>query len=58
MTTIFFLIETKKQKTFSQFLGAYPKSTLNFEDFEKEDDPHRRCISEITEAEKGDQINV
>ena len=54
MTTIFFLIETKKQKTFSQFLGAYPRSTLNFEDFEKEDDPHRRCISEITEAEKGD----
>ena len=39
------------QKTFSRFLSAFLKSTLNFEYFEKKDDPHRFCISEITDSE-------
>ena len=30
----------KKQKTLSQFLAPFLKSTSNFEDFEKKDDPH------------------
>ena len=29
-----------KEKTFSDFFSAFLKSTLNFEDFLKEDDPH------------------
>ena len=41
----------KKQKTFSQFQAAFSKSTLNFKHFEKEDDPHSFCISEITDSE-------
>ena len=31
----------QKQKAFSQFFLAFSKSTLDFEDFEKRDDPHR-----------------
>ena len=30
---------SQKQKTFSQFFLAFPKSTLNFEHFQKKDDP-------------------
>ena len=31
---------SQKQKAFSQFFLAFYKSKLNFEDFEKRDDPH------------------
>ena len=31
---------SQKQKGFSQFFLAFSKYTLNFEDFEKRDDPH------------------
>ena len=48
----------QKLKTFSQFFAAFLKSTLNFEDFQKKDDPYSRCISEITISEKGDSINL
>ena len=44
----------QKQKTFSEFFSAFLKATLNFEHFPKKDDPNRRCISEITDSEKGD----
>ena len=44
----------QKQKAFSQFFAAFLKSTLNFEHFQKKDDPHSRCISQITVSEKGD----
>ena len=47
-----------KQKTFSQFFSAFLKYTLNFEHSRKKDDPHSRCISQITVSEKGDSINV
>ena len=30
---------SKKQKAVSQFFFAFPKSTLNFEHFQKKDDP-------------------
>ena len=45
---------SQKQKAFSQFFLAFSKYTLNFEDFEKRDDPHSRFISEITHAGKRD----
>ena len=43
---------SQKQKTFSQFLGAFLKSTINFKYFEEKDYPHRFCISEITVSKK------
>ena len=47
-----------KQNAFSEFLSAFLKSTLHFEHFQKKDDPHSRCISQITVSEKGDSINI
>ena len=40
------------QKTFSLFLSAFLKSILNFAHFQKKDDPHSRCISQITVSKK------
>ena len=51
------ILLSHKQKTFSQFLSAFLKSTLNFEHSGKKDDPHNRCISQITVSEIGDWIN-
>ena len=48
------ILLSRKLKTFSQFFSAFFKSTLNFEHFQKKDDPHSRCISQITVSEKGD----
>ena len=45
------ILLSHKRKTFSQFFSA--KSTLNFEHFQKKDDPHR-IISKITVSEKGE----
>ena len=43
-----------ERKTFSQFLSSFLKSTLNFEHFQKKDDPHSRCIREIMDSEEDD----
>ena len=43
-----------KRKTFSTFFSAFLKSTLNFEHFQKKDDPHSLIISQITVCEKGE----
>ena len=43
---------SRKQTAFSQLLLACWKSTLNFEHFQKKDDPHSIFISEITNSEK------
>ena len=42
---------SQKQITFSQFYAAFWKSGLNFECFEKKDDPDSFCISKITDSE-------
>ena len=42
---------SQTQKTFSQFLAALLKSTLNFKHFEKKDAPHRFCIVEVMDSE-------
>ena len=47
------ILLSEKRKTFSQFFSAFLKSTLNFEHFQKKDDPHTRCSSQITVSEKG-----
>ena len=52
------ILLSNKKKTFSGFFSAFLKSTLNFEHSPKKDDPHSRCISQITVSEKGDSINV
>ena len=41
----------QEQKRFSPFSAAISKSSLNVEHFEGKDDPHRFCISEITDSE-------
>ena len=52
------ILLSHKQKTFSQFFSSILKSTLNFDHSRKKDEPHSRCISQITVSEKGDSINV
>ena len=41
----------QKQNTFSEFLATFWKSELSLEYFQKKDDPHSFCISEITDSE-------
>ena len=48
------ILLSEKRKTFSQFFSAFLKSTLNFEHFQKKDDPHTRCNSQITVSKKGE----
>ena len=52
------ILLSQKQNTFSAFISALFKSTLNFAHFLKKDDPYTRCRSQITVSEKGDLINV
>ena len=42
---------SQKQKTFSESFAAFSKSSLNFQHFDKKDDPHRFLILEITDSE-------
>ena len=39
------ILLSQKQNIVSQFLFAFLKSKLNFEHFQKKDDPQRKCIS-------------
>ena len=43
---------SQKQKSFSEFFIAFSKCALNFEHFQKKDDPHSWFISEITHSGK------
>ena len=49
---------SKKQKNFSQFCFAFLKFRSSFKIFEKIDDLHSLCISEITVCEKYGYIYV
>ena len=49
---------SQKQKAFSEFFVAFSKSTLNFEYFQKKDDPHSWFISEIRHSGKRGKIYV
>ena len=42
---------SKKLKTFPEFFFAFLKSSSNFEHFEKKDDIHSQCISEIIDCQ-------
>ena len=48
------ILLSQKPMTFSQLFSEILKPTLNFEHFQKKDDPHSRCSSQITVSEKGD----
>ena len=43
---------SQKQKSFCELFCAFFKSKLNFELFQKKNDPHSLCISEITDSER------
>ena len=49
---------SQKVRTFSWFFSAFSKSRLNFEYFEKEDDPDSLFISEATASQKPGYIYV
>ena len=42
---------SQKQKTFSQFVAAFLKSSLSFRILEEKNDPHRFSIFEVTDSE-------
>ena len=48
------ILLSQKPKSFSHFFSAFSKSTLNFAHFQKKDDPHSRCFSQISVSKKGD----
>ena len=48
------ILLSQKPKTFSRLSSEILKPTLNFEHFQKKDDPRSRCSSQITVPEKGD----
>ena len=48
------ILLSQKQKSFYLFFWAFLKSTLNFACFQKKDDPHSRCIFQITASKKGE----
>ena len=52
------ILLSQKENSFSQFLFPYFKSALNFVRFRTKDDPHSRCICQISVSEQGDLINV
>ena len=41
---------SQKQENFSHFFFCFLNSTLNFEYFEKKDDPQSFCIFDITDS--------
>ena len=42
----------EKRKTFCEYFVPFPESTSNFKHFQKKDDRHSYCISEITDCEE------
>ena len=48
----------KKQKFLSHLSAAFVKFTFNFQYFEKYDEPHSACLSEIIDHERRPYLNV
>ena len=46
------MLLSQKQNIFSEFFSPFFQSALNLEHFQKKDDPHSLCISEITDHER------
>ena len=47
-----------KQKIIWEFFIAFLESTLNFEHFEKKDEPHSSSIYEVTDSERRAYLNA
>ena len=58
LTQLIQILVSQKQKTFSLLFSAFQKFALNIEHFQKQDDPHSRCISEIRDYGKCCYITV
>ena len=43
---------SQKENNFSEFFSRFFESALNFEHFQRKDDPHSLFISEITDHER------
>ena len=43
---------SQKKQIFSSFFSSFFKSSLNLKHFQRKDDPHSSCISEITDSQK------
>ena len=43
---------SQKQRIFSQFFSAFFETALNFEHFQRKDDPHSLYISEFTDQQR------
>ena len=48
------ILLSQKPMTFSECFTEILEPTLNFEHFQKKDDPHSKCGFQITFSEKGD----
>ena len=48
------ILLSQKQKTFSKFSCKILKPTLNFDNFQKKDEPHSRFFCQITVSEIGE----
>ena len=46
------MLLSQKQNIFSKIFSPFFESALNFKHFQKKDDPHSLCISEITDHER------
>ena len=46
-----------KYKIFSQCFSAFLKSTSNFDDFEKKDEPHSLCMYEVMDCKVCGYLN-
>ena len=49
---------SKKPETFSQFFIVFLQSTLNFEHFEKKNEPHSSSIFEVINSQRGVYLNA
>ena len=54
----FQMLFSQKENYFSLFFSALSESAWNLEHFQKKDDLHSLCISEITDHERRPYINV
>ena len=43
---------SQKRKIISDFFFAFSKFRLNFKYFQQKNDPHSRCIFELTDSER------
>ena len=53
-TQLIQILVSQKEKIFSRIFSAFLKFTLNFQHFQKQDDPHSQCFFQIRDSAKSD----